>query len=79
MFYALCFDTSRISLNVIIGDDEMNEMQLHNRGMLVSCIILVTTITKASVWLVKKEVGLESQSIEEKVRGTKVNSKTKYL
>lgn len=37
MFYALCFDTSSISLYVIIGDDEMYEMQFHNRFMLVSC------------------------------------------
>lgn len=59
MFYALCFDTSRISLCVIIGDDEMYEMQFHNRFMLVSCF-LVTTIMKASVWLVKMEEKVKS-------------------
>lgn len=71
MFYALCFDTSRISLNVIIGDDEMYEMQLHNH---VSFMYLVTTITKASVWLVKK--GWKVKSIGEEGQKQKLTRKS---
>lgn len=72
MFYVLCFDTSRISLYVIIGDDEMYEMQFHNRFVLVSCF-LVTTIMKASVWLVK--MGKEVKSIGEEGQKQKLTRK----